>query len=122
WPMDVIFTEGVNEQIARQMIAQKNIPCVCRIGEQFELLFQEPLPEIAGVVPEWNKRRLWQLVAPGGGGIYTYFHPALVTLACEEGPRYLVIELSLFDRNVGWQRVILNGEYVEPVFVEDDHS
>jgi hypothetical protein len=66
--------------VTASMVTQKNIPCICRVSSQFEILFLAPLPEAIGVVEGWDRTLLEERALAGGGGRYTHYENGIITL------------------------------------------
>ncbi|WP_073222825.1 hypothetical protein [Massilia sp. CF038] len=97
-----------------QLLEQENIPCFCRVAQEFEIIFQDPFPEVVGVVSDWDRRELEKRAPAGGGGKYTHYTNGMVTLKEIGINQYEIKNLSLFNRISGWSSIIENGIYAAP--------
>ena len=97
-----------------QLLKQENIPCFCRVAQEFEIIFQEPFPETVGVVSEWDRGELEKRALAGGGGKYTHYTNGMITLKEIGLNQYQIINLSLFNRIFGWCSIIENSMYAAP--------
>lgn len=99
----------------QSMLQQSDIPCFCKIsGTSFELEFQKPLPDAVGKVEGWSQRLICDR-APGlGGGIYTHFNFAQVTLERVDADLFSIKCLRFFYHSHGWITLIENGEWSPP--------
>ena len=50
------------------LLTQSKIPCFCMVAENFEIRFDLPLPEVSGVVSDWDRNKLEERSPAGGGG------------------------------------------------------
>ncbi|MDQ4629831.1 hypothetical protein [Janthinobacterium lividum] len=97
-----------------EMLQQKSIPCFCRVAKDFEIIFQSPLPESVGVVQGWDSALLEERAVAGGGGRYTHYAFAMITLEKFQANVYKINDLSLFYTSFGWCPILINGEYAPP--------
>jgi hypothetical protein len=108
--INIVFPSNLT---STSLIQQKNIPCLCRIGKIFEIVFQDPLPNVIGRVTTWDHVKFNECAPSGAGGVYTHYSPAQISIESEELELYRVITLYLFYEDLGWCSVIENGEYSE---------
>lgn len=114
----LLHIELPNNLAAQSLLAQKHIPCLCRIGggPLFELLFQDPLPIALGHMEDWSNEMIDARAPAGAGGKYTHYCFGTVTLERIETHLYRVIDLSFFERlHPGWFPIVKDGEWCEPV-------
>lgn len=102
------------------MVTKKNIPCLCRVAKEFEIVFQSPLQEGIGVVQGWSRELLEERAVAGGGGRYTHYALAIVTIEEISKGIYKIIDLALFYTSFGWCQILANGEYAPPGKYWDD--
>jgi hypothetical protein len=95
-----------------QLLKQKNIPCFCKVSEDFEISFREP--NVTGNVSEWDRKKIEERVMAGAGGMYTHYTDGMITLIEIGLNQYKIIDLTLFDRASGWCQVIENEIYATP--------
>ncbi|WP_426170630.1 hypothetical protein [Pseudoduganella sp. R-34] len=107
---------------SEEVTRQKNIPCLCKVAEEFEIEFLDPLPGSTGVVQGWDWKLLHERVISGIGGLYTHYTFGMVTLEIAQPGIYKIIDLAMFDTSFGWCPVLENGEYGPPgkFYDEDD--
>jgi hypothetical protein len=98
--------------ITKTLLEQARIPCLSRIGRDFEILFQSPLPEAGGLVEGWTFEAIDSRVPAGVGGQYRHYAFSTVTLAPLGDDAYSIVQLAFFNRAVGWCPIIENGDYV----------
>jgi hypothetical protein len=115
--LNINFPDDLN---TKMLLGQSKIPCFCMVGESFEIRFDSPLPEACGFVSEWDRHKLEERAPAGGGGKYTYYQPALISLKEIDGGKYQVIDLELFCESVGWCPIINQSEYAPPGSFWDD--
>lgn len=108
--------------VTESLLRQKKIPCLCRIGKNFEILFQHPLPEALGTVEGWDIEEVLKRAPAGAGGQYTYYSFSAVTLREIKSNLYQIIDWDLFNRSVGWCHILVNGEYAPPGNFGDDEE
>ncbi|WP_246754804.1 hypothetical protein [Rhizobium lusitanum] len=98
--------------LTQTLLEQKEIPCLSRIsGREFEISFIDPLPVACGKVSDWDGRKINERAPAYGGGSYTHDCFGKVSLAPIDGGKYEIVDLSFFNRAVGWCPIIINGEY-----------
>lgn len=97
-----------------ELLQQKNIPCLCRVAKDFEIVFQAPLPEAVGVVHGWDRTLLEERAVAGGGGRYTHCAFATITMEKVQAGMYQIHDLALFYTGFGWCPVLVDGEYAPP--------
>lgn len=104
-----------NNLTVEGMLEQKNIPCFCKIGgDSFELIFQDPLPTVSGKVTGWNTEIVDERAPARGGGRYTHYCFAMVTLERSAIDIYRIIDLSFFNEISGWCPIIVEGLLAAP--------
>ena len=108
------------------LVKQEKIPCVIQIGDNFNILFFEPLPEVivgsftVGTVVDWD-RWLLDKRAPGRvGGCYTHHEPGMITLKGISKNTYQIYDLYIFSSYHGWHSIIEKGEYATPINFSDN--
>ncbi len=101
----------VKNLVTSSLLEQRDIPCICRIAREFEIDFVSPLPEAHGVVGNWDLTKINERAPAGAGGKYIHYCFGKLSLARTEGDKYQIIELSFFNRAVGWCPIIIDGEY-----------
>ena len=106
--------EFPRNMITEELLNQKNIPCFCKVSGDFQISFQEPLPEVAGKVSEWDRIKLEERALAGAGGEYTHYTNGMITLKEIGLTQYQIIDLSFFCRSYGWCTIIENGIYATP--------
>lgn len=110
----ILHIELPQNFVAEEMARQRDIPCLCRVATDFELLFQEPLPVAAGLVTGWDSNLLNDRAMAGAGGEHTHYSFAMVTLEKMTQNVFKIMDLSFFNRSVGWCPILMNGEYGPP--------
>jgi hypothetical protein len=100
--------------ITESLIGLSNIPCVVRVSSVFEVFFQAPLIEAAGIVEGWDLQLIAERVIAGTGGEFSHHRFAMVSLAKMEKDNYEIIDLSMFVRHYGWCVVLSGGVYGPP--------
>lgn len=89
--------EFADNFVTKKMITQSNIPCLCRVsGQLFEIAFQSPLQEVAGIVEEWDRNLLEERAVAGAGRNFTHYKHGMVTLSEIQKGLYKIIDLSFF--------------------------
>ncbi|WP_092304269.1 hypothetical protein [Pseudomonas sp. NFIX28] len=96
------------------LLGQKLIPCLCKVSKEFEVSFLDPMPEVSGVVSEWDRKELELRAIAGVGGQYTHYAFGRITLKEVELDVYQVIDLEMFYRIFGWCVILKDGEYAPP--------
>jgi hypothetical protein len=110
--LSIVFPENL---ATRSLLAQKMIPCVCMIaGGDFCVSFREPLVEASGNVIEWHRKAIEERAPAGGGGQYSHYRHAQISLKLLEKNLYQIVDLSLFYSDVGWCSVLIDGELAPP--------
>jgi hypothetical protein len=97
--------------ITEWLLQQEKIPCICLVSQEFEMRFQEPLPEARGLVRDWDRRSIDDRVPAVVGEPYTHYAFGLVSLEPSAPDCYHISELALFDGGCGWCPVIVDGVY-----------
>ena len=115
--LNIVFPRAM---IAESLLAQRLIPCVCKISKQFEICFLDPLPEVAGVVSEWDRSELELRAISGVGGQYSHYAHGRVTLKKIQADVYQILDLEMFYRLFGWCSVLNDGIYAQPGKFWDD--
>jgi len=97
------------------LLEQRNIPCFCKIGGSFfELAFQAPLPAVAGEVIGWNAEVIDERAPARGGGSYTHYCFAMVTLKQLGTDIYRIFDLYFFNEISGWCPIIIDEALTLP--------
>jgi len=112
--LTILLPDNLNTE---SMLRQPNIPCFCKKGGgKLELSFHHPLPEATGFIHDWDSEKIDQRAPAGGGGAYTHYGFAMVTLRRIDKDNYNILDLSFFETNYpGWFPIIRDGEWAEPV-------
>lgn len=98
-----------------RLVVLKAIPCVCRVGREFEIVFREPLPiEAQGTVEGWDPDEINKRAPAGVGGTYTQNSCAHITLHATGTDLYQITDLSMFVEGLGWCPIVESGEYAPP--------
>jgi hypothetical protein len=98
-----LFTESI--------IQQKNIPCLCRIAANFEVVFQNPLQEAIGQVENWDRKEVASASTARVGGKYIHYDFGMITLKKFEDDIFEIIDLSFFNESEGWCQIYEGGVY-----------
>ncbi|WP_074924326.1 hypothetical protein [Delftia lacustris] len=107
--------------ITVDLLKQKQIPCLVRISNEFEVIFFDTVPDVSGIVYGWDRDELERRAVASGGGEYTHSARSLITLMREENDIYQIVDLKMFYRSFGWCAVVKNGQYADPgKFWDDD--
>jgi hypothetical protein len=106
--------------ITEQLVVQEDIPCLCRVSKEFEVVFEDPLPEVTGVVAGWDRKMLEQRAPAGAGGRYTHYVPGRITLRKVEGDEFVIVSLSFFYCSFGWCPILEGNEYATPKPIWDE--
>ena len=78
--------------------------------------FLHPLPEATGLIQDWDSDKIDQRAPAGGGGTYTHFGFATVTLRQVDKENYKIFDLSLFETTYpGWFPIMKDGKWVDPI-------
>ncbi|WP_175220429.1 hypothetical protein [Achromobacter deleyi] len=107
---------------AARLLLQTDIPCICKVGGDFEIEFQAPLPEVLGFVEDWDRDMLDLRVPAGAGGRYTHYAYATLTLKEITKDVYLIVDLKMFDSDFGWCPVIEKSTYASPHTFDDSED
>lgn len=102
------------------LLEQRLIPCICKISKEFEVSFSDPLPEVTGIVSEWDRAELELRAIAGGGGQYSHYAHGRVTLKKIHTDVYQVLDLEMFYRLFGWCSILEDGKYAPPGKFWDD--
>lgn len=97
-----------------QLLMQQRIPCLCKIAKAFEISFSDTVPESSGTVFDWDRKELEARAVAGGGGRYTHYANALITLMKIAPNTYEIIHLEMFYTLYGWCTIVEDGEYAPP--------
>lgn len=100
--------------ITDSLVGQERIPCLCKVSDKFEILFQSPILVAEGIVTGWDRKKLEERALAGAGGAYTHCASGLITLKKIEPDKFNIYELSLFYADFGWCPVIAEGDYAVP--------
>lgn len=109
--LKIDFPENLLVQV---LLEQKNIPCFCSIDRVFHIGFQDPLPDVCGVVEEWDQKIIDERAPAGAGGRCTHFCFGTVSLEKVEDKVYRILDLSFFNRSVGWCPIVENAVLLPP--------
>lgn len=102
----------IEQNLASQwLLKQKDIPCICRIGREFEIDFVEPLPAAHGKVGDWDLQEICNRALPSVGGTYTHYSNARITVSTAANDRYDILDFAIFNSTVGWRQILLDREY-----------
>jgi hypothetical protein len=105
--LDITFPNNLS---TAEMLKVRRIPCLCSIdGEDFNIAFQPPLPDVSGKVCGWTPSIISERAPAGVGGQYTYFCFGMVSLVQKQETMYRIVDLYFFDRNYGWCGIVENG-------------
>ncbi|MCI2245828.1 hypothetical protein L3067_14565 [Xanthomonas sp. PPL568] len=100
--------------ISEMLIEKQKIPCICKISNKFEILFSDTVPDVTGIVTDWDRKEIERRAVAGAGGEYTHFANSLVTLKKVGHDTYEIIYLSMFYARFGWCDVFIDGKYAPP--------
>lgn len=100
--------------ISEDLLKQKKIPCLIKISKNFEVHFFDTMPDVSGLVSDWDRDELERRAVASAGGKYTHFARSLITLKEYESDIYEILDLDMFYRSFGWCQVVVNGEYAPP--------
>ena len=108
--------------ITEQLLAQKEIPCRCRVEIDFNISFSDTNPGVTGMVLEWDREALDLRVPRYIGGTASHDSFGVITLKGVGPNLYEIVDLEVFNRGFGWCPVIAAGEYAPPgeFWDEDD--
>jgi hypothetical protein len=109
--LHISFPDNLTTEI---MLNLKNIPCICRIGAEFEILFEDPLQVAHGIVTNWDRDKIDERAPAGTGGEYTHYCFGTVSLTKSGADTYDVADLAFFNIAVGWCRILKDGTYQPP--------
>ncbi len=111
----IILTAGFPDNLyTSRLLKFKKIPCFCRVGDEFEVEFTDPLVPIVGKVTDWDDAKVNLSVPTMVGGRYSQYGHSLITMTKIGEDRYSIDELSIFSRALGWCEVIVEGDYAPP--------
>jgi HEAT repeat protein len=96
---------------AQELKKQKDVPCVCRVGRHFKVVFEPPLPESEGLVHGWDEEQIRQRAPDLVGGPYLHHCHAIITLDEVGQDVYRILDLSMFYESLGWCPIVVDGEY-----------
>jgi hypothetical protein len=104
----------------QRMLKQIDIPCLSKVSQTFEIVFESPLPAMVGVVEDWDRKLLAERAPAGAGGEYIYHRPSLICLREMAEELFQIVHLKMFYDSFGWLKIIENGEYAKPVPIWDE--
>ena len=104
------------------LVKQEKIPCFIQVGENFNILFPELLPNFIGTVIDWDWSLLDERAPSRMGGDYTYEEPAMITLKKISEKIYHIYDLYIFSSYHGWLSIIEKGEYATPIDLYDSNE
>ena len=108
-----------NNLYTKMLLETRDNPCLCKIYENFEIIFFESIPEMTGIVNEWNIKDIDERVPAGVGGKYIHYKHGLITISHQTDDLYIIESLKMFVRGEGWINVIENKEYVDLIEEEE---
>ena len=94
-------------------------PCLCKIGELFEIEFLDLDPICRGKVFNYDLDDITQRIPGRAGGKYFYYQYALISLLHKEENIYFINECELFISGEGWLPLIKNFNYVDIVISKE---
>lgn len=100
--------------ITDELVLQKQIPCFCKVSNEFVISFSDTIPESSGIVLDWDRRDLELRAVAGAGGQYTHYANSLITLKRIGSNVFEIVDLEMFYRSYGWCVILLNGAYAPP--------
>jgi hypothetical protein len=100
-----------NNLIVKELVKQKNIPCLLRVASEFEVVFQDPLPGVIGTIEGWDRQALEGRAEAGAGGQYTHYAFGMISIENIGQNEYQIIDLSMFFEVHGWCPILMGGEY-----------
>ena len=106
--------------LSQSLVQQKNIPCLCKIGINFEVHFPCLQYEKFGLVEDWDRKELEWRAPAGAGGAWTHHRCCLISLEPVSDGVYKIEDLSMFYEDMGWLPVLKNSIYVTPVGIWDE--
>jgi len=109
--LEICFPKNM---ISEMLLENEKIPCICKISDKFEIYFSDTVPDVTGIVTDWDRKELELRAVAGAGGKYTHFSNSLITLNKIGDDSYNIIYLSIFYVNFGWCDVLIDGEYAPP--------
>ena len=110
-----------NNLVKESLLEQKNIPCFVKLGSKFEIEFHYPFI-VSGNVEGWERQIINDRSPSGSGGEYTHYSPSLISLAKLGSNKYLIRDLSIFNRTVGWCPIIKNCEPTDILMVDNEEE
>lgn len=117
-----LHIEFPDDLTSADLLRQKNIPCLCKVSKEFEVVVEGPLPKASGIVSGWDRSLLEERAVAGGGGQYTHYCFGMITLQKIEPSVYKIVDLSFFQEPFGWCPILINGEYGPPGDFWDDEE
>lgn len=102
------------------MLRQIDIPCISKVSDRFEIVFESPLSAMVGMVEGWDRKLLAERAPAGAGGEYIYYRPSLVSLQEIADELFQIVHLKMFYDSFGWLKIIENGEYAKPGPIWDE--
>lgn len=101
------------------MLKTTQIPCLCKIAENFEIDFLVTYPLVTGIVTGWEYKEIDLRVSAGAGGEYLHYKYGLITISKLEDNLYIIENLSMFESVRGWLSVIENRMYSPVLEIEE---
>lgn len=109
--LKIVFPKNL---ITESVLKQNNIPCIIRVADDFEVVFQEPLFVGTGKVDGWDRSALNERAVSRVGGKYTHYAFGMISLDAINAGQYRIMDLSIFIEDFGWCIIMANGEYGRP--------
>jgi hypothetical protein len=101
----------VDDLHTENMLKTAQIPCLCKIAKNFEIVFLVAYPQVTGIVTGWDYKELALRVGAGAGGEYLHYNYGLLTISKLKDDSYIIENLSMFESGSGWLPVIENRQY-----------
>lgn len=110
----ILIADFPDNLVTERLVQLKNIPCVVTVGKDFEIIFQEPLACVKGIVYGWNIQALDDRSPALVGGKHPHFCHALITLERVTKCEFKVVDLAFFTAVSGWCPIMENGKLTPP--------
>ncbi len=94
-----------------ELIKQQDIPCFCKVSNQFILTLDFDPFILEGEVIKWDKDKLSLMYPSGVGGEYIYYTHAMISISKILDCKYKIESLEFFNSYSGWCSIVINGEY-----------